>query len=117
MAKAPKKRSAAASAPRSRKRPSSLMSGHKDSQRDTRAGTKQSTAIGMLRSPNGTTIDALMKATGWQQHSIRGFLAGVVRNRLKLNLISTIVEGRRVYRVTGEDDEKPVKAQAGRHKS
>ena len=61
--------------------------------------TKQSAAIAMLRSPRGTTIDGLMKATGWQQHSVRGFLAGVVRKRLRLNLNSSLVDGRRVYRV------------------
>jgi hypothetical protein len=40
-----------------------------------------------------------MKATGWQQHSVRGFLAGVVRKRLKLKLDSKRVDGERVYRV------------------
>ena len=53
----------------------------------------------MLRSPGGATIDGLMKATGWQRHSVRGFLAGVVRKRLKLNLNSSLIDGRRVYRV------------------
>lgn len=53
----------------------------------------------MLSSPKGVTIDAMMKITGWQQHSVRGFLAGVVRKRLKLNLDSTAVDGTRVYRI------------------
>ena len=43
----------------------------------------------------------MMKATDWQQHSVRGFLAGVVRKRLKLKLGSKKVDGERVYRVTG----------------
>jgi len=43
----------------------------------------------------------MMKATGWQQHSVRGFLAGVVRKRLKLNLGSKKVAGKRVYQIAG----------------
>jgi hypothetical protein len=54
----------------------------------------------MLQSPTGATIAAMMKATGWQQHSVRGFLAGVVRRRLELKLGSKKVEGNRVYQIT-----------------
>jgi hypothetical protein len=36
----------------------------------------------MLKAPAGATIDAMMKATGWQQHSVRGFLAGPPKNRI-----------------------------------
>ena len=43
----------------------------------------------------------MMKATGWQQHSVRGFLAGVVRKKLKLKLNSKKVDGNRVYRIDG----------------
>ena len=53
----------------------------------------------MLRSPSGATIAAMMEATGWQQHSVRGFLAGVVRKRLKLKLSSKKVDGARVYQI------------------
>src|SRR5687767_4554608 len=63
------------------------------------AGSKQTRVIAMLQSPNGATIAAMMKATGWQQHSVRGFLAGVVRKRLKLNLGSEKVDGQRVYQI------------------
>jgi hypothetical protein len=44
----------------------------------------------------------MMKATGWQQHSVRGFLAGVVRKRLKLKLGSKKLDGQRVYRIMGK---------------
>lgn len=63
--------------------------------------SKQSRVIAMLRSSSGSTIAAMMKVTGWQQHSVRGFLAGVVRKRLKLKLGSKKVDGNRVYRITG----------------
>ena len=66
------------------------------------AGSKQSRVIAMLESPAGATIAALMKATGWQPHSVRGFLAGVVRKRLKLELGSK-VDGNRVYQITKRD--------------
>lgn len=63
------------------------------------AGSKQSRVISMLRSPRGATIAAMMTATGWQQHSVRGFLAGVVRRKLSLNLQSEAGDGGRLYRI------------------
>jgi hypothetical protein len=66
-------------------------------------GSKQSCVITMLQSPAGATIAAMMKATGWQQHSVRGFLAGVVRKRLKLRLASKKVDGNRVYQIESGD--------------
>jgi hypothetical protein len=63
--------------------------------------SKQSRVLEMLRSSTGTTIDAVMKATGWQQHSVRGFFAGVVRKKLDLKLNSEKVDGIRTYRVVG----------------
>ena len=65
-----------------------------------RTDTKQARILAMLRAPSGVTIDAMMHATGWQQHSVRGFLAGVVRKKLGFNLVSAATEGGRLYRIT-----------------
>ena len=64
-----------------------------------RPGTKHDRIIAMLRTPAGATIAAIMTATDWQQHSVRGFLAGVVRKKLKLNLIFEQTDKGRVYRI------------------
>ena len=59
----------------------------------------------------------MMKATGWQQHSVRGFLAGVVRKRLKLKLGSKKVDGQRVYQIASARSGKSGTRQSKRRAS
>ena len=61
--------------------------------------TKHARIIAMLRAPAGATIAAIMTATEWQQHSVRGFFAGVIRKKLGLNLVSEQTDKGRVYRI------------------
>jgi hypothetical protein len=77
----------------SRKRPAVL------SEPAAGSDTKHARVIAMLRKPAVATIKAIMAVTDWQQHSVRGFLAGVVRKKLGLNLVSNQTHKGRVYRI------------------
>jgi Protein of unknown function (DUF3489) len=88
----PISRSASKSRSRTRLAPSS-------SKTVMRPDTKHARIIAMLRTPAGATIAAIMTAIDWQQHSVRGFLAGVVRKKLGLNLVSEQTDKGRVYRI------------------
>ena len=61
--------------------------------------SKQSQLIALLRSPAGGTIATMTALTGWQPHTVRGTISGVLRKRLKLNVACISEESGRVYRI------------------
>ncbi len=70
------------------------------SQPTARRESKQALIIAMLRAPTGATIGTMARAANWQPHSVRGFLAGVVRKKLGLTLVSADGKNGRVYQIT-----------------
>ena len=64
--------------------------------------TKSAAVLRLLGSANGARIEDLMKATGWQTHSVRGFLSATVKKKLGLALTSESgKDGVRRYRIEG----------------
>ena len=62
--------------------------------------TKQERVLTLLSRPEGASIEEMMRATDWQQHSVRGFLAGTVKKKLGFPLTSSKAEvGARRYRI------------------
>jgi hypothetical protein len=65
-----------------------------------RTGTKQAQLIAMLQAPGGGSIDEVVAVTGWQAHTVRGAISGVLRKKLGFSVLSGKVDGRgRVYRI------------------
>jgi hypothetical protein len=76
--------------------------------------SKQDRIVALLQRPEGATLDALVKETEWQKHSVRGFLAGTVRKKLKLPLLSEKIDGVRTYRIGKAKSAKTKKTSAAR---
>jgi len=90
------------------------MSLKKLSSNNSRTDSKQAQVLAMLHSKQGATIATMMQATGWQPHSVRGFLTAVVRNKLGLTLVSKKTGEERVYRVVASDIPPKRKGRPGR---
>jgi hypothetical protein len=68
---------------------------------DAKRPSKQDEVIGMLRRPEGATIDEVVRATGWQRHTVRGVFSGTLKKKLGLTIASAKEERGRVYRING----------------
>ena len=58
--------------------------------------------VDLLRNPDGATIGAMMAATGWQAHSVRGAISGSIKKALGLEVLSEKTDAGRVYRIAAE---------------
>jgi hypothetical protein len=63
--------------------------------------TKLADLIAMLREKRGASIDQLVKATGWQKHSVRGAISGALKKKLGLKVVSEKTDAGRTYRIVG----------------
>ncbi len=67
-----------------------------------RPGTKQALLVDLLKRKKGATIEVIVAATGWQAHSVRGAISGVLKKKLGLAVTSERARGGgRVYRIAG----------------
>ena len=72
----------------------------KSARNDAREGSKTATILDLLKRPDGATAKELLKVTGWQPHSLRGFISGTLGKKMGLAVTSTKgEEGERVYSV------------------
>ena len=66
----------------------------------TRDGSKKAEVLALLQRKNGATLAEIMKATGWQAHSVRGFISGALGKKMGMTVESTKrQDGERVYSI------------------
>ncbi|MGO9145081.1 MAG: DUF3489 domain-containing protein [Desulfomonilia bacterium] len=70
-----------------------------DAKSKIRGESKQATLIKLLTRPGGATIDEMAKATGWQRHSVRGMMSGVLKKRLGLSIACEKEDRVRIYHI------------------
>jgi len=114
-----KAKSKSSSRTKSRKTPRSVGSKNNSGAPPTptpqRSATKHDRVLAMLQLKGGATIAAMVHAIGWQPHSVRAFLAGVVRRKLGLNLASEKTKSGRVYRVAAARPQSASRSETAAH--
>lgn len=68
-------------------------------------GGKLGALLGLLKRPEGATLAAMMKATGWQAHSVRGAMSGSLKKGFGFAICSAKTEVGRVYKISSGEDE------------
>jgi hypothetical protein len=85
---------------KARKKATPKKKAPRSARNDAREGSKTATILDLLKRPGGVTATELLKATGWQPHSLRGFLSGTVGKKMGLTVASTKGEdGERSYSI------------------
>jgi hypothetical protein len=69
---------------------------------DAGGASKKERLIALLRRPRGASVPELMSESGWRAHSIRGFLAGTVRKKLRMALATSVEDNVRTYRIVSK---------------
>lgn len=69
---------------------------------NAKTGSKAATIIALLRRANGASLDEMISATGWQKHSVRGFMAGALKKQHGLTVTSERTNEGRTYRIADE---------------
>ncbi len=75
-----------------------------DQKADAQPTGKIAAITTLLRRSKGASIDDLMKATGWQAHSVRGAISGAIKKKLGLNVVSEKAGTVRLYRIADKSN-------------